>query len=285
MGFFWQNTLSRGSGFWQKFWTKYQNLHSRPPPLSITLIGARCARHQTTGTESFILIAWNLLVLGWKNLWGVNLTTPPILGRSKVNTVKWNKNVSVARDWFKLTSPGLQVSCDLGEGDYSPRCKVGVFRPSLKILTSYFRLENPVFCPRQQQQQQKFHNKLLKINWCTISVRTAPLLGLIRQNVHRFSNQIGWKTNTKERNIPVWSFEWSNPPPPFPAGWDDHYTIKKTKLAAQLFNDASNRRLSIVGQLFFCLRPQAIYSLRICILVHLAIFDILLTTFNKEILK
>ena len=37
----------------------------------------RCAHYQTTGTESFILVAWKLPILGPKNLWGVHLIPPP----------------------------------------------------------------------------------------------------------------------------------------------------------------------------------------------------------------
>ena len=40
--------------------------------------------YQITGTESFILIAWKLQILGSKNLWGVYLTPPPPPGRSRV---------------------------------------------------------------------------------------------------------------------------------------------------------------------------------------------------------
>ena len=49
------------------------------------IIIKRCAHYQTTGTESFILIAWKLQILGPKNLWGVHLTPP--LGRSRVNYI------------------------------------------------------------------------------------------------------------------------------------------------------------------------------------------------------
>ena len=47
-----------------------------------------CAHYQTTGTESVILIAWKLQILGPKNLWGVPFDPPPppldVRGLSKV---------------------------------------------------------------------------------------------------------------------------------------------------------------------------------------------------------
>ena len=36
----------------------------------------RWTHYQTTVTDSFILIAWKLQILGWKNIWGVHLTSP-----------------------------------------------------------------------------------------------------------------------------------------------------------------------------------------------------------------
>ena len=44
----------------------------------------RCAYYQTTGTESFILIAWKLQISGLKNLWGS-------IWRSKVNNLQTNE--------------------------------------------------------------------------------------------------------------------------------------------------------------------------------------------------
>ena len=41
----------------------------------------RCAHYQTKGTESFILIAWKLQVLGRKNLLGGPFDPTPLLER------------------------------------------------------------------------------------------------------------------------------------------------------------------------------------------------------------
>ena len=53
-----------------------------------------CAHYQTTGNESFISIAWELQILGPKNLSGVHLTPPPFVC-SRVKTPSTRSRVLI----------------------------------------------------------------------------------------------------------------------------------------------------------------------------------------------